>query len=441
MTTTPADEPRTEADAREALRRIDLTERSGFAGRVLGLPTFRAFVYPEFRLLWYGQVGNGLSQWMDQVARGWLMYELTNSAVQLGGVTAIRAIPLLLLSPIAGAMADRYGRRRQLVIAQGVNTVLYAIMAFLIYTQLVHPWHVYAVAITSGIVQVFQGPARQAMTSESVQPRDITNAVGLSSIAFNGSRTIGPAIAGVIIAVVGTAGSYVVQSILYLLSTVWTVQLDPAWDQPVAGGRRGNQGSLLASTIEGWSFVRHDQTVRTGMIILMMAGLLAQPFTTLLPIYAKDILQAGSTGQGLLLTFMGFGALGSAVAIASLGDRLPKGYLMTGAAFCYGTLLVLFSTSHWFVASLLLMVFIGLANVCCNALIQTVVQTHSPPEIRGRVMGIFQQRDLFNTAGAMVIGALAAMWGAPWATAAMGGACALGAAAIYIGIPHAREIR
>jgi predicted MFS family arabinose efflux permease len=173
----------------------------------------------------------------------------------------------------------------------------------------------------------------------------------------------------------------------------------------------------------------------------MMSALLAQPFGTLLPMFAKDILDAGPTGQGFLLTAMGVGALLSAVTIASLGDRLPKGYLMTGGSFCYGMLLVAFSTSSWFPASLLLMVPIGLANVFCNALIQTVVQTHSPPEIRGRVMGVFQQRDLFNTAGSMLIGGLAGAWGAPTATALMGGACALCAAFIYLAIPHARRIK
>jgi MFS family permease len=183
------------------------TRHTGLLGPFLNLPTFRAFHYPQFRLLWYGQVGNGLAMWMDQVAEDWLMYKPTNSAVQLGGVTAIRAVPLLLLSPIAGAMADRHSRRAQLVVAQGVDAATYGIMAVLIYAGLIEPWHVYAVAISGGIVQVFQGPARQAMISGSVAPRDITNAVGVSSIAFNGSRTLGPAIAGILIAVVGTGGS------------------------------------------------------------------------------------------------------------------------------------------------------------------------------------------------------------------------------------------
>jgi MFS family permease len=411
-------------------------------GALVRLPTFQAFRYSQFRLLWYGQVGTGMAMWMDQVARGWLMYELTGSALQLGFVTAVRVVPLLLLSPIAGTLADRSGRKAQLIIAQSVNAGLFAAMAGLIVSHRTAPWQVYVLAVGSAIVQVFQGPARQAMTTESVERRDITNAIGLSSIAFNSSRTIGPAAAGILIAVAGTGGAYAAQAGILLLTTVWTVRLRPeprAPSEPVAHGAR--RPSLLASTIEGWHFVLHNQTVRSGMVIMMLAGFLAQPFTTLLPIFAKDILGVGSPGQGLLLTSMGVGALLSAVMIASLGDRLPKGVLMASGAAGYGTVLVAFAASRWFPASVLLMVLIGLANVFCNALVQTVVQAHSPPEIRGRVMGVFQQREVLNTAGSMLIGAIAAAWGAPSAVASMGAACALGAIAVYVLIPHVRTIR
>jgi MFS family permease len=405
------------------------------------LPTFSAFRYPEYRLLWYGQVGNGLGHWMDQVTRGWLMYDLTNSAVQLGAVTAVRAIPLLLFSPVAGTLADRRGRKGQLVVAEGINAALYAILAALVLTHVVEPWHLYAVAVGSAIVQVFHGPARQAMISESVEPHDMTNAIGVSSIAFNGSRTIGPSIAGVIIAMAGVGASYVVEASLFTLTTIWTMQLRGHPQRAHGSARRGEAQSFLGSMVEGWRFVRRNETVRTGMLVLMLASFFAVPFSTLLPLFAKDILQAGSAGQGLLLTGMGVGALLSSVLIASLGDRLPKGRLMVGGAFTYGVLLVVFAASSWLVVSAVLMVAIGLVNVWCNALVQTVVQANAPSEIRGRVMGVYQQRDLAVTAGAMLVGALAAAWGGPWAVTAMGAACALGAALIYIGIPHVRSIR
>jgi MFS family permease len=416
-------------------------EPRGLLRALLRVPTFQGFRYPEYRLLWYGQVGNGLGHWMDQVARGWLMYELTNSAVQLGAVTAVRAIPLLLFSPVAGTLADRHGRKTQLVVAEAVNAVLYAVLAILVLTRLVEPWHLYAVAVGSAVVQVFHGPARQAMITESVEPHDMTNAIGLSSIAFNGSRTLGPTIAGVLIALAGTGAAYVVQAGLFAATTIWTIQLRGDVDRRHSESRHGPRPSFLTSMVEGWRFVRHNETVRSGMLVLMLASFLAVPFSTLLPIFAKDVMRAGASGQGLLLTGMGVGALLSSILIASLGNRLPKGRFMVGGAFTYGTLLVVFAASHWLLVSMALMVVIGLVNVWCNALVQTVVQANAPSEIRGRVMGVYQQRDLAVTAGSMLIGGLASAYGAPGAVMAMGTACALGAATIYLAIPHVRTIR
>jgi MFS family permease len=444
----PAPRPETSNLAQEPIA----DEPTGLLRALVRLPTFQALRYRQFRLLWYGQMGNGLAQWMDQVTRGWLLYELTNSAVQLGAVTAIRVIPLLIFSPIAGTLADRYGRKQQLILAQGINAVFNAIMAALILSGQVLPWHVYAVAIGGAIVQVFQLPARQVMTSDAVPPHHLTNAIGLNSVAFNGSRTVGPAVAGVLIAVAGTGGSYAVQAGLLAVSTLWTFQLqreqNPAL-RPGPSAPRGQhapqhaarQGSFLASMIDGWRFVLQTESVRTGMAIMMLVAFFTWPFTVLLPIFAKDILEAGSSGQGFLLAGMGVGAFLSAVLVASLGDRLPKGPLMIGGAFAYGALLVVFAVSQWLWVSIVVMVGVGVANVFCTALVQTVVQAKSPPEMRGRVMGVYQQRDVFNTVGSMLIGALAAAWGAPWAMGVMAGACAVVAVGMYLAIPSVRTLR
>jgi MFS family permease len=417
-------------------------EPSGLLGALVRLPTFQALRYRQFRLLWYGQMGNGLAQWMDQVTRGWLLYELTGSAVQLGAVTAIRVVPLLVFSPIAGTLADRHGRKQQLILSQGINAVIFAIMALLILSGHVEPWHVYAIAIGGAVVQVFQLPARQVMTSDAVPPHHLTNAIGLNSVAFNGSRTIGPAVAGVLIAVADTGGSYLVQAVLLAVSTVWTIQLQREQNPALRSqGRKGPQSSFLASTLDGWRFVLQTEAVRTGMAVMMLVAFFTWPFTVLLPIFAKDILEAGSQGQGFLLAGMGVGAFLSAVLIASLGDRLPKGILMVGGAFLYGVTLIGFAASHWLWLSIAIMVAVGIVNVFCSALVQTVVQAHSPPEMRGRVMAVYQQRDVFNTAGSMLIGALAAVWGAQWAMGVMAGACAVVALGMYLAIPNVRTLR
>ena len=187
---------------------------------VLRLQTCAALHHREFRLLWFGQAATGMAMWMDQVARGWLMYELTSSPVQLGLVQGVQVIPMLVLSPIAGSAADRYPRKQQVMVSQVLAGVMYAVLALLILTGHIQPWHVYATAFGMAIVQTFHQPARAAMIAEAVPPCHLTNAIGLASVIFNLARSTGPALAGVLIATRGTASCYAVQTGCYLLAAV-----------------------------------------------------------------------------------------------------------------------------------------------------------------------------------------------------------------------------
>jgi len=411
-------------------------------GGLRQLRAIEALRHREFRLLWFGHSFTSMAFWMDQVARGWLIYELTDSALQLGLVRGVQAIPTLLLSPLAGSAADRYSRKMQVLVAQIVDGLMFAALALLIITGKIEPWHVYATAIGMAIVQTFQQPARAAMIADTVPPGHLTNAIGLNSIIFNVARSVGPALAGVLIATFGTGGSYATQAAFYFFATVWTVQLRPS-ERSAAGfrGHAGHAASFGRSIIEGWKFSWKNETVRTGLLVVMLASLFIVPFTTLLPVFARDILGVGATGQGLLLTAMGMGALGSAVIIASFGDRMPRGVFMLAGVTLYGLSVVGFSASPWFQLSLVLMVIVGFANVASHALVQTVIQTYSPSEFRGRTMAIFHMSNVVLTVGSMLIGALAALWGAQWAVALMGTAGALAMLAIHVMLPRAWHIR
>ena len=323
--------------------------------------------------------------WMDQVSRGWLIYELTDSALQLGLVRGIQAIPILLLSPVAGSTADRFSRKKQILLSQIVDGVMYAGLTFLIFTAAIKPWHVYVSAFVMAIDQTFLQPARAAIIADAVPRNQLTNAIGLNSMIFNTARSTGPALAGILIAKYGTGGAYATQAIFCALATLWTMQLRSAPQSSAnAQNESANEPSFVRSIIEGWIFSWQNAEVRTGLLIVMLVALLIVPFTTLLPIFARDILNVGAAGQGLLLTAMGVGALGSAVTIASFGDRMPRGIFMLGGAALYGLSVAAFATSPWFRLSIVLMVVIGVANVFCNALVQTVIQTYSPGEFRGQ---------------------------------------------------------
>jgi len=409
---------------------------------LIRLRAFAALGHREYRLLWYGQVFASMGTWMDQVTRGWLIYELTNSPLQLGLVPGIQAIPYLFLSPIAGSTADRYSRKVQVVASQFANGILYAIMAVMIFSHTIRPWHVYVNAFLMAVVQVFLQPSRAAMIADTVPRSKLTNAIGLNAVVFNMARSTGPALSGLLISCFSTGFSYMVQAAFFFLATVWTVQLSSSRQTILKAGEDEPHGhSLRKSIIDGWKFSWRQKEVRTGLLVTVSASLFMLPFSTLLPVFARDVLVVGAKGQGLLLTGMGLGALCSSLLIASIGDSLPRGILMMGGAALYGILVAIFSASPWFWVSMVLMTVIGFCHVASQALVQTVVQTYSPAEFRGRTMSIYSMTQVVFLLGGAVLGALSSLVGAAWAAASMSIVGTMTIVAICLLIPASRKIR
>ncbi len=393
-----------------------------------------------YRLTSYGHAANSLGGWMDEVTRGWLIYQLTDSVLQLGLIRGIQAIPLFFLAPVAGSVADRYSRKGQLIIAQGVNALIFAITALLVVTDLIRPWHLYVTAFLVASSQVFQQPSRGALISDMVPQALITNAIGIYAIIFNISRSLGPAIAGAVIVLAGTGTAFWLQALLLGAATVWTMAIpEPKAAKPAPGAPA--RVSFVTSIVEGWHFSWRNETVRAGLACTMLASLLIAPFTALLPVFARDLLHVGASGQGLLLTAMGGGALVSAALIASAGHRLPRGMVMLVSTMVYGLTLIAFAASQWFALSLALMALVGLCHVHSNGLIMTIIQTYTPKELRGRTMSIFMMNQVLVTLGAMLFGALADGLGPRLAVGTMGAIGFAAIAAMYVGMPWAKKIR
>jgi MFS family permease len=357
-------------------------------------------------------------------------------------VRGVQAIPLLLLSPLAGSAADRYSRKMQVLIAQVVDGLLYAALAVLIFAGRIEPWHVYVTAIGMSMVQAFQQPSRAAMIGDAVPANHLTNAIGLNSIIFNISRSAGPAVAGSLIALIGTGGSYTAQAVCYFLATIWTIQLRAGHNPSTkTHGKHGHDESFGKSIIAGWKFSWRNEAVRASLLIVACSSIFIIPFMTLLPVFARDVLQVGATGQGLLLSAMGIGALFSSVLIASFGDRVPRINVMLVGVTVYGLLIAAFAVSPWFKLSVILMGLVGVVHVTSHALAQTVIQTYSPREFRGRTMALYHMTHVILLAGGILIGWLASWIGAQWATASLSLAGALSMVGIYFALPRARLIR
>jgi predicted MFS family arabinose efflux permease len=354
-------------------------------------------------------------------------------------VRGIQFVPTLLISPFAGTAADRYSRKTLLLVSQAVLGLSFAVLALLIVSGQIAPWHVYVTAVVAGAMQAIQQPARASIVTEAVPPEALTNAIGLTSLIYNMARLMGPALAGAIIALSDTGGAFAVQAACMLVATIWAARL-PAMPHSGEGARKARGESFAKSIVEGWKFAWHNQPVRAGILCTTIVCTLMLPFTTLLPVFARDLLGVGAQGQGLLLAAMGFGALLSAATIAVAGHRLARGRVMIDSSIVYGFALVVFAASSWYSLSIVAMVVAGLCHVHANALVHTVVQSHSPPAYRGRTMALFNMSQMLSTAGSALVGLLAVVLGARGAIAVMGIVGALGIAVLAWRMPRARQI-
>ena len=410
-----------------------------FFAAIRGHQAFKALHYREFRLVTGCQLFGNLGTWMDELSRGWLIYQLTDSVVQLGLVRGIQFIPQMLLSPFAGTAADRYSRKTLMLVSQAANGCIYAALALLIFAKLIEPWHVYVAAVLGGIMQVIQQPARTSLVSDTVPSEYLVNAIGVTSLVYNGARLVGPALAGAIIAYADTRGAYTVQAAFLFVATAWALQMHPL-PQRVAGAGEHRE-SFVESIGKGWKFAWHSEPVRASILCTVIVSMLIFPFATLLPVFARDLLGVGASGQGLLLAAMGVGAVISAAMITLAGHRLERGKVILGSSLIYGVSIAAFAFSPWYALSLALMVVAGLCHVHANALVNTVVQSYSTPEYRGRTMALFNMSQMLSSAGSMLIGVLAVALGPRGAVAAMGVAGALAIVVLGWLMPSARNIK
>src|SRR5512145_2234644 len=249
--------------------------------KVRGHRALTALQFRAFRLVCGGQVFGNVGTWMDELSRGWLIYQLTDSVVQLGLVRGIQLVPTLLVSPFAGTAADRYSRKTLLLASQLIQGLSFAVLALLIVSGHVAPWHVYVTALVAGMMQAIQQPARASLVTESVPPESLTTAIGLTSLIYIMARLMASALSGAIIAIADTGGAFAVQAACMLIATAWTARL-PAMPHADVGAKRARRESFAQSIIEGWKFSWQNQSVRAGIMCTTIVCTLMYPFTTLL---------------------------------------------------------------------------------------------------------------------------------------------------------------
>jgi MFS family permease len=419
--------------------------------------TFSSLQLRDFRVYWIGMLFSFIGMQMGMIARQWLVYDLTGSTTALGLVGAVSGVPMLLLSIPGGVIADRLPKRNVLIAVQSVTGILGFAIGFLIVTGLIEVWHVIVVSLIAGAAMTFNMPARQAMVAELVGPERLMNAIALNSAGMNLTRIVAPTVAGVLVAAIGLAGTYFTYAASYIIVVIFLLML-PATN---AGYERWQRSTPWAEAIEGLRYLRQNRLVLSLMVLATVPAIFAMPYMMLLPVYARDIHQVGSTGYGIMSSATGIGALLGSLVVASLGEFQGKGKLLLAGAVGFGFMVSLFALapylSIWtneagtyglglvpmsvvFLLSLGLLALLGIASNSYMAMNNTLVMLAIPEELRGRVMGVYMMTWGFMPLGVLPIGILGDLIGVPLVLAAGGLSMVATSIFIWLAVPELREL-
>lgn len=363
--------------------------------------------------------------WMQRIAQAWLVLDLTGSGTAVGLVTALQFLPLLVLAPLGGVIADRVDKRRMLMLTQGVAALSAGILGAVVLTGVVELWMVYALALVLGTAASIDNPTRQTFVLEMVGRDELTNALALNSSLVNAARVVGPAIAGVLIVTVGIGWCFVLNAVSYLavigaLNLMRVDDLEPSQRQP------RKRGQLR----EGLRYVRATPAVRTPILMMAVAGIFAYEYQVVLPLLAKFTFEGTAQTFAAMTSVMGAGAVVGGLIAAARHNRPAMSLARTAALF--GSLQLLAALAPTLLLNLIILVGVGAAAVTFIALGNSTLQLWSKPEMRGRVMGLWAVAFLGSTPiGGPIMGWIAEHIGPRWALG-LGGIAVLIAAALSV---------
>ena len=391
---------------------------------------FRALRHRNYKLWFFGQGLSLIGTWMQSMAQQVLVYRLSGSASSLGIVSFMTVLPLVPLALWGGSLSDRVSKRNLLLVTQTLMLLQAILLALLTWWGAIQIWHVYLMAFLLGAFKAVDTPARHSFVVEMVEGKeDLTSAIGLNSAIQNSAKTLGPALAGVFVAMTGEATAFFVNSLSFLAVIISLLMMK---NLPRVSKERAENTSMVAHTIEGLRFVFAQQTMLILMSLVAVSSFLSKPYQTLMPVFADVNLQESArpviaflcNGEhlfpncqapealplGLLLAAMGLGAVMGALLVASLPEHARRGWVLTVGNLSFPLLLLIFVTSSSMVLSLVLMVLTGLTRVMQNAMANTLLQITAPDAMRGRVMSLYS----LVSQGMMQLGGVQAGFVADW---------------------------
>jgi MFS family permease len=390
-----------------------------------------ALRHRDFRLFWGGQLVSQIGTWMQSVAQAWLVLELTQSPLQLGIVSALQFTPILLLSPVGGALSDRFAKRRVLLVSQTAMKLQALVLAVLVWSGYIQYWHVAVLALLYGLGRAIDIPARQSYITDLVGRSDLPNAVALNSVIMNGARIVGPAAAGLLIAAFGVALAFLLNGISFIAVLLALLAIRTE-GQPDPAGRLGIREGVLGAV----AYAARTPPVAFTLGLMVVVSLLVLNFNVVVPLVARDVLNQGAHGFGLLMSFLGAGAVAGGFSVALLRTGQPPLSFLVGSAATLCAGLVALALAPHFALAAAVLALLGCCQILFTTGCNTTLQLIAPNNLRGRVMGLYTVTFAGMTPfGSLLVGIVAERFGVRAACAAGGISGLLGVVAL-VAIAH-----
>ncbi len=364
---------------------------------------FGALRHRNFRLFFVGHLVSLVGWWMHQVAQPWLVLTLTDSAFYVGLVMALGTLPVTVFSLVGGAIADRFPKRHVVLATQSAAMVVALLLAAVVLADVVRLGHVIVAAAALGVIGAFDIPGRQAFLIELVGKRDLVSAIALNSSAFNASRIVGPAAAGLLIATVGIGFCFVLNGLSFVavLLALAIVRVSPA-------ASALQTQSALSTIVEGLVYVWRERAVRTLIVMLATASVFGFSYQVVLPVFARDSLGLDARAYGWMVAAPGIGALVGGLLLAGVGHRMPRRPAVVAAAVGFGLAVATLAFVRSYPLLLVLLVGVGFAMILQTAIINTMLQMMAPDALRGRVLSVYTLAFIgLSPVGALVAGTVA----------------------------------
>ena len=394
--------------------------------------TFSALAIPNYRRYFSGQAISLIGTWMQSTAQAWLVLQLTHSATSLGLVIALQTLPVLLLGPYGGVVADRVDKRRFMMLLQSLMGVQALVLAILTLTNRVTFVDVLILALLLGLNNCFENPSRQAFVLEMVGPDDLRNAVSLNSTLVNAARAVGPAVAGILIATVGEGWCFLLNSASFIAVVGSLMTLDTSRLKPSKPTVR-QAGQLR----EGFRYVARTPELRIPLIMMGLVGMLAYNFQVTLPVAAKQVFGGDARTFGLMTASMGIGAVGGGLVTAARGKTGLRPMVIT--SFAFGAVILFASVAPTLPIEFFALGMVGFASVSFLAIANSTLQLGAAPQMRGRVMALWAVAFLGSTPiGGPIIGWITSIAGARVGLAVGGAACLVAAVYGLLALRHRR---